>query len=76
MVSAQLLRSHRLQRHAEVEGRDRDLRDLLEWIDEAFLADPDLVHTHAGDGEVGVGLRDMVAGDHLGGDIAPVVVSR
>jgi hypothetical protein len=57
----QFLARHGLQRHRKVEGRDADLPHLLERIDHAFLGDLDSIDTNAGDGEVGVRLRDVIA---------------
>lgn len=41
-----------------------DLGDLLEWVHEALFRDLHLVDTCASDGEVRVGLRDMIP--HVG----------
>ena len=56
----QLLGCHRLKVHREVEWRNGDLSDLLEWIDEAFLDDLDRVDTKASDGQIGVWFGYMI----------------
>jgi hypothetical protein len=48
----QLLASHGLQSHGEVEWRDGNLRHLLERHDEAFLRDSDIVDSYTSNGEV------------------------
>ena len=60
----QLLARHGLQCHGEVEGRDGDLSDLLEGHDEAFLRDSHIVDPYTSDGEVRVGLGDVIP--HVG----------
>lgn len=56
----QLLTRHGLQCHGEVEGRDGDLRDLLERQKEVLLCDLDIVDSYTGDGEVRVGFGDVI----------------
>ena len=48
----QLLASHGLQSHGEVEWGDGNLRHLLERHDEAFLRDSDVVDPYTSNGEV------------------------
>lgn len=52
-----------------------DFGDFLEGIHKGFLRDPDLVDTCAGDGQVRVGLGDMVPHSHVGGVVGSVVVN-
>ena len=56
----QLLTCHGLECHGEVERCDGDLRHLLERHDEAFLRDSDIVDPYTSNGEVRVGLGDVI----------------
>lgn len=56
----QLLACHCLKCHGKVKGRDGNLGDLLEGHDEAFLRDAHIFDPYACDGEVRVGLGDVI----------------
>jgi len=49
-----------LKCHREVKRCDRDLRHLLERHDEAFLRDANILDPYTSDGEVRVGLGNVI----------------
>jgi len=63
----ELFNGHGLELHRKVEGRDRDLGDFLERVDERFLLDIAFVDTCARKDQVGRRLRYVIPhGESLG----------